>query len=78
MILNERRGTIVDDSIYSEKLAQEFPLMVYLPYNYSPLYTYPTLYLQDGEEYFTLGKIARALDQLINEQKIEKIGRAHV
>lgn len=72
MILNERRGTIVDDSIYSEKLAQEFPLMVYLPYNYSPLYTYPTLYLQDGEEYFTLGKIARALDQLINEQKIDK------
>lgn len=72
MKLNERRGTIVDDSIYSKQLTQNVPLMVYLPHNYSPLYTYPTLYLQDGEDYFSLGKIARFLDQLIDEQKIEK------
>lgn len=72
MILNERRGTIVDDSIYSEKLTKDVPLMMYLPHNYSPLYTYPTLYLQDGEEYFSLGKIAKVLDQLIDEQKIDK------
>jgi enterochelin esterase-like enzyme len=69
---NERKGTIVDDSIFSEQLNQKVPLMVYLPHNYSSLYTYPTLYLQDGEDYFSLGKIARFLDQLIDEQKIEK------
>jgi enterochelin esterase-like enzyme len=72
MIPKERRGSVIDDSVYSQHLDRDIPLIIYLPYNYSPLYTYPTLYLQDGEDYFTLGKIASTLDRLIDEQSIEK------
>jgi enterochelin esterase-like enzyme len=72
MIAKELRGSVIDDKIYSQHLNREVSLMIYLPHNYSPLYTYPTLYLQDGEDYFTLGKIASTLDKLINEQMVEK------
>ncbi|GAA0380592.1 alpha/beta hydrolase-fold protein [Bacillus horti] len=46
--------------------------MIYLPEHYSPLYSYPTVYLQDGYDYFSLGKMATQLDHLIAEGKIER------
>ncbi|WP_202078723.1 alpha/beta hydrolase [Caldalkalibacillus salinus] len=70
--LNTRKGTIQDDEVYSRFLDQTVPLMVYLPEHYSPLYSYSTLYLQDGDDYFKLGKLAATLDQLIAANKIDK------
>jgi enterochelin esterase-like enzyme len=72
MIHKERKGSVIDDLVYSQRLDREVPLMIYLPHNYSPLYTYPTLYVQDGEDYFTLGKIASTLDKMIDDQIVDK------
>lgn len=72
MLLMEKKGTIIDDIVLSRQLAQHIPIMVYLPYNYSKLYTYPVLYVQDGQDYFTLGKLATTLDRLVEQQQIDK------
>lgn len=66
-------GTIVDKTIYSKHLQEERELMIYLPYNYSPLYTYHLLIAQDGADYFQQGRIARVADELIENKEIENV-----
>jgi enterochelin esterase-like enzyme len=64
---------IEEITINSSNLNEELKVMVYLPPNYSPLYTYPVLYVQDGQDYFQLGRIARIADEGIENNELEDI-----
>ncbi|MGO4889388.1 alpha/beta hydrolase [Anaerobacillus sp. MEB173] len=66
-------GTIIDDQLFSEYLQEERALIVYLPNNFSPLYTYHLVIVQDGKDYFQLGRIARIADELIEKREIEEL-----
>lgn len=45
-------------------------LIVYTPKRYSPLYSYPVLYVQDGDDYLAMGRMASLLDQMIADKEI--------
>ncbi|WP_070119710.1 alpha/beta hydrolase [Bacillus marinisedimentorum] len=66
-----QRGKIEEQMLYSDILGEDVTLLVYYPPNFSPLYKYTILIAQDGRDYFTLGRIARTADRLLDEQKIE-------
>jgi enterochelin esterase-like enzyme len=72
MLVKENKGRIIEDGCYSYHLQQEIPLIIYVPNHYSSLFTYPVLYLQDGQDYFNLGRISTILDKMIHENLIEK------
>ncbi|GGE51446.1 hypothetical protein GCM10011391_32780 [Pullulanibacillus camelliae] len=62
---------IVEDFILSSRfLKAEIKAIIYLPPNYSPLYTYPLVIAQDGRDYFNLGRMAGLTDQLIEQKQI--------
>lgn len=67
---NQRKGVLIEDEIQSTLLKETIPLIIYLPEHYSPLYSYPVIYLQDGEDYIKLGKIVTTLDELISNHTI--------
>ncbi|MFC7394098.1 alpha/beta hydrolase [Scopulibacillus cellulosilyticus] len=69
----QQRGTIEEYTIQSNYLNQSITFMVYLPYNYSDLYTYPLVIAQDGRDYFQLGRINKVADKLISERDIEDV-----
>nr|WP_254613082.1 alpha/beta hydrolase-fold protein [Brevibacillus sp. HB1.2] len=48
-------------------------LIVYTPQRYSPLYSYPVLYVQDGEDYLAMGRMASLLDQLNRDKELPDI-----
>jgi enterochelin esterase-like enzyme len=68
-----RKGTIKSYMFQSEALAEELELLVYLPYNFSPLFKYTLVIAQDGRDYFQMGRIGRVADELIADEKIENI-----
>ncbi|KRG15981.1 alpha/beta hydrolase [Lederbergia galactosidilytica] len=66
------RGKIYDATIESMILKENIPLLVYLPASYSEDEQYPLLIVQDGKDYFQLGKLTRFADELIDEGILEK------
>lgn len=62
-----RKGKVIEEIIHSNYLGSEQNLIIYTPEHYSPLYSYPVLFLQDGEDYFKLGKITSTVEKLIDE-----------
>jgi enterochelin esterase-like enzyme len=68
-----KKGQLIEDAIYSRFLQETIPLLIYLPHNYSELYKYPVLFLQDGWEYLHLGKITTQMEQLIAEKRIHEL-----
>ncbi|WP_209125433.1 esterase family protein [Alkalihalobacillus sp. BA299] len=70
---NRLYGTMKEEQIYSNYLKKELPLLIYLPPNYSPLYSYHLLIAQDGKYYFQLGRIARQTEELISNNEIEDV-----
>ena len=68
-----RKGTIKSYLFQSEALSEELELLVYLPYNYSPLFKYTLVIAQDGRDYFQMGRIGRVADELIADDEIENI-----
>lgn len=54
----------------SRHLGTPETLIVYTPQRYSPLYSYPVLYIQDGADYLSLGKMATMLDKLILQKEL--------
>ena len=58
---------------HSEALAEEIELLVYLPYNFSPLFKYTLVIAQDGRDYFQMGRIGRVADELLANDEIENI-----
>lgn len=66
----KQKGTIEEVTFTSTVLDTSFNLLVYLPFNYSPLYTYPLLLVQDGKDYFQLGRLPKVADTLIEKDAI--------
>ena len=61
----------LDELILTSKhLGTEERLPVYLPERYSPLYSYPVLYVQDGEDYLSMGRLATLLEEMHREKEI--------
>jgi len=54
----------------SRHLGTPEKLIVYTPERYSPLYSYPVLYVQDGADYLALGRMASLLDRMIREKEL--------
>lgn len=67
------KGIIQEQHINSDALDRSMPLMIYLPPNYSDLYTYPLVIVQDGRDYFQLGRLPKVADQLIENGDIHDI-----
>ncbi|MFS0782831.1 alpha/beta hydrolase [Bacillus sp. 1P06AnD] len=64
-------GKIQGTMFYSDSLQEEIELLIYLPANYSPLYKYTICIVNDGKDYFQMGRLGRVADQLLYEEKIE-------
>ncbi|MDL5040253.1 alpha/beta hydrolase [Heyndrickxia coagulans] len=67
------RGTIKDIPFESRELGETLNLWVYLPARFSPLYQYDVCICQDGKDFFQLGRIARAADELLAKGEIEDL-----
>lgn len=64
---------VQDYVIQSDDLGETLSTRLYLPPDYSPLYTYPLVIALDGQDYFNLGRIATLLDEQIGNGELEKI-----
>lgn len=71
--MSTQKGTIKEYTFNSKELHEELELLVYLPYNYSPLFKYTLVIAQDGRDYFQMGRITRLADELIADDEIENI-----
>ncbi|UOQ43404.1 alpha/beta hydrolase-fold protein [Halobacillus salinarum] len=66
-----RDGTMTDYTINSEYLNEAMVLKVYTPNHFSPLYKYHFCIMQDGNDYFQMGRAATLSDRLHADQEIE-------
>lgn len=57
-------------TIQSQYLQEGMTLKVYLPEAFSPLYKYHICIMQDGNDYFQLGRIATLSDEMHEQNKI--------
>jgi len=67
------KRTIVKEEVPSQYLDAPRPIKVYLPPGYNELLSYPVVYCQDGNDFFTMGRIATIANQLILEEGMEPI-----
>ncbi|WP_096155082.1 alpha/beta hydrolase [Bacillus sp. FJAT-45066] len=67
------KGQIEERILYSDALKEDMTLMIYKPANYSPLYKYHVLIAQDGQDYFSMGRIASLADELLGNKEIQNI-----
>lgn len=64
-------GRIREVVFQSEVLNEELTILIYVPAYYSPMNKYPLLIVNDGKDYFQLGRLPRYMDALIDENEIE-------
>src|SRR5690606_7367565 len=67
----ETKGSMKEVTIKSKILSEEITLLIYLPTTFSFLYKYNVLIAQDGYEYFSIGKIARVTEELMQNKEID-------
>lgn len=65
------KGTLQEFSLPSRHLGRDETVIVYTPFRYSPLYSYPVLYVQDGRDYLAMGRLATLLDQWGEDRKTQ-------
>lgn len=65
------KRTIIKEEVPSIHVDTPRSVKVYLPPGYNELLSYPVVYCQDGNEFFTMGRIATIANQLILEEGIE-------
>ncbi|WP_026693470.1 alpha/beta hydrolase [Peribacillus kribbensis] len=65
------QGKIKEYTLYSHALEEEMELLVYFPASFSTLYKYTLLIAQDGRDYFQMGRIGRAADELLHQGEME-------
>ncbi|WP_088049793.1 alpha/beta hydrolase [Virgibacillus dakarensis] len=65
-----RKGTMIERKIFSRYLDEEMTLKIYQPESFSPLYKYHICIMQDGNDYFQLGRVATLSDRLHESQEI--------
>ncbi|WBL16330.1 alpha/beta hydrolase [Sutcliffiella sp. NC1] len=71
--MEQKKGTMLERTLYSKELEEEVKLMIYTPANFSPLYKYHLLIAQDGQDYFSLGRIGRIADELLEGKEIQNL-----
>jgi Enterochelin esterase and related enzymes len=69
----QKVAPIKEETFFSEELGEEVSLLMYLPTSFSPLSHHHLLIAQDGGDYFKLGRIARFVEELTEEQTIEDL-----
>lgn len=65
--------TIEEQIVKSDFLEDTLITRIYLPKNYSPLFTYPLIIAQDGPDYFNLGRLGTLLTELNESGQLDKV-----
>ena len=68
-MVSNSAGTTFDVELSSQFLQETRNIVIYLPPNYSPLFSYPVLYVQDGSDYITFGKIIQLLEEKMQTEQ---------
>lgn len=68
----ERTGTVERVEITSRFLNETREVHVYLPHNYSPLYKYPVLYINDGSDYMMMGRMISLLNERFQDRNARR------
>ncbi|MFC3884451.1 alpha/beta hydrolase [Bacillus songklensis] len=68
--MEKKIGQTEELSFYSAELDETISLIVYLPASFSPLYKYSLLLAQDGQDYYTLGRMPRLIEHLLDQGSI--------
>ncbi|WP_226037626.1 alpha/beta hydrolase [Aquibacillus saliphilus] len=66
-----RKGKMLDKDINSRYLNETITVKWYQPESFTPLKSYHICIMQDGNDYFQLGKVASLSDQLHEDMEIE-------
>ncbi|WP_249870099.1 alpha/beta hydrolase [Oceanobacillus saliphilus] len=65
-----RKGKMVEKEIESRFLNETMKIKVYQPESFSPLYKYNICIMQDGDDYFQMGRVATLSDKLHDSHEI--------
>lgn len=65
-----RKGTMYDRTIQSEYLQEKMTLKIYEPEQINPLYGTNVCIMQDGNDYYQMGRVATLSDRLHEEDNI--------
>lgn len=65
-----RKGKMIDKEIESTYLNETMILRIYQPESFSPLYKYHVCIMQDGNDYYQLGRVATLSDRLHTNEEI--------
>ncbi|NBJ70905.1 MULTISPECIES: alpha/beta hydrolase-fold protein [Clostridia] len=68
--MGRRKGSMIEKQVKSAYLQENMTLMIYQPEGFSPLYKYNLCIMQDGNDYYQLGRIATLSDRLHASQEI--------
>lgn len=66
----KRKGKMLQEEIASNYLNETKQIKIYLPEEFSPLYPYNICFMQDGNDYFQMGRVATLSDRLHEEEEI--------
>ncbi len=66
-----RKGKMSEQTINSKYLQEKMPLKIYTPEGYSPFQQYKICIMQDGDDYYQMGRVASVSDQLHEDGDIE-------
>jgi enterochelin esterase-like enzyme len=69
--MGRRKGTMKEETIQSGYLDEEKAMKIYLPEFFSPLNKYNLCIMNDGNDYFQMGRVATFSDQLHENGDIE-------
>lgn len=69
-IMDLKIGKMEEVKLYSQQLGEEVELIVYTPAGATPLFKHSILIVQDGRDYFNLGRIHKTLEELSQKDKI--------
>ncbi|MFD1852099.1 alpha/beta hydrolase [Oceanobacillus bengalensis] len=65
-----RKGTMIEKEIESKYLQETKTVKIYQPETFSPLYKYNICIMQDGNDYFQMGRVATFSDRLHDKGEI--------
>lgn len=65
-----RKGTMIEEEIESSYLRETMTIKIYQPEAFSPLYKYNICIMQDGNDYFQMGRVATLSDRLHESNEI--------
>ncbi len=66
-----RKGKMIEQEINSTYLNEAMVIKIYQPETFSPLYKYHVCMMQDGNDYFQMGRVATFSDRLHGDKEIE-------